>query len=244
MSPDGTMQDFEEAAKMENLGDYLLGAEDLNRPWGAWRVTKHPLCKDGFAITQERLNSEPHLVPVEAEKEIVVKPIPEGALSLQKHKDREEYWTVISGTLSAILNGVKVKKEKGQTLFIPRGSFHCILNDTDQPVVVHEIQKGKCREIDNIRITDVHARADGGVTPDDELINITIQTLQDRYSKQDFAPDDDHDMINIYMQYKDDEADLKNAIQNVLDKSRDIYQPYVVRVAEAKATSQQKCAVK
>lgn len=236
MAPKDTSGAFAKVT-IENLDNYLLGAEDLNRPWGTWKVIKHPLCEDGIEITQERLESEPHLIPAEAEKEITVYPSPRGILSLQMHEGREEVWTVEKGTLTIILNGEKVTVEEGESIFIPRGAIHCMINETKENVVVHEIQRGMCRETDNHRLEDAHGRKDD--VSDEVHATTMMKTLTDRHDESDCNTDDV--LMAIFM---NEVPSTRNAkLIEALQQSRDLYQPFVQLVHDYKNDST-KCVVK
>lgn len=96
-------------------------------------------------------------------KGLVVKP--GNQLSLQRHRGREEYWIVKSGTLTVIVDGHRIDVGAGQGIFIPKGSTHCMNNNTDEPVHVEELQFGICREADNVRLLDATRDTDGNPKP-------------------------------------------------------------------------------
>lgn len=135
---------FNESVTMtkENLGEYILGAKDT-RIWGSWEVIQEPNRHEGHVI--------------KCDKEIIV--LPYNALSLQKHDKRGEIWTVVEGTLTAVIDDKKHILNKGDSIVIPLGAIHCMANMTKGKVVVHETQTGICEEADNIRIMDANGRA-------------------------------------------------------------------------------------
>ncbi|PZO86620.1 MAG: hypothetical protein DI626_06030 [Micavibrio aeruginosavorus] len=79
-------------------------------------------------------------------------------LSLQRHRARTEDWTVMKGDLTVILDGVLRIVRKGESLHIPKGAPHCVANTGGEHVFVREVQKGICREGDNIRLMDMNGR--------------------------------------------------------------------------------------
>lgn len=214
MTADGNIHDFNHAGGMplENLANYVAGAKDT-RKWGTWEALSVKVV-DG--------------VVVECEKRIVVNPTPMGILSLQMHEGRGEVWTVEEGVLTVILNGQKHNVSKGQSIIIPQGAIHCMINETNSPVSVHEIQRGICQEKDNHRLEDAHGRKDS--VNDDEHVATMIKTLKSRFDAQDFAPDDDYDLINIYLTHRNEPAELKDSLLNVLNVSRHLYAPHSVLV--------------
>ena len=89
-------------------------------------------------------------------KRIVVKP--GYMLSLQRHRGREEMWAVEQGVLTVICNGDRIDVPAGQSIILPQGAVHCMINSGAEPVTVVETQKGACREKDNIRLLDFNNR--------------------------------------------------------------------------------------
>lgn len=129
---------------------YMAGQE-VSSPWGKNQVLK---------------------VWMEGQTEFCLKRItinPHSMLSLQRHRARAEQWFVMEGRLTVILDGKKITVEKGHDISIPLGSVHCMINETGEAVVVEEIQKGICREKDNIRLKDFLGRATYPLTSEVEL---------------------------------------------------------------------------
>ena len=85
-------------------------------------------------------------------KDLTVKPGHQ--LSLQSHQGREEVWIVKRGILTVIVDGQRINVEKGQGIFVPKKSVHCMNNCTDELIVIEELQLGICREEDNVRLLD------------------------------------------------------------------------------------------
>ncbi len=125
--------------KKANTKQYFTGEKE-NRPWGFFEVLDVGI-KNGEEF---------------CEKIIGVKPMK--ALSLQRHRLRRETWRVEQGELTVVLNGNLHKLTAGQTIEIPLKAPHCMINTTNEMVVVNEIQMGICREADNDRLCDSNGR--------------------------------------------------------------------------------------
>jgi len=118
---------------------YRIGETDT-RPWGTWEVLD---------------------TGVENGEEFCVKKItvnPGGILSLQSHKLRREVWTVLEGTIEVTRDKEIITLSKDKTIDIPQGAVHRMANRGDVPAIVHEVQRGTCREDDIIRYEDVYGR--------------------------------------------------------------------------------------
>ena len=139
-----TLQTSEE----NNLKEYFVGEQE-ERPWGFFEVLDL-----GMANNEEF-----------CEKKIIVKP--RQALSLQRHKFRHEIWRVKQGTLTAVLDGKMHTIQSGDTIMIPLQSVHCMINLTDEDVIISERQMGICREEDNERLCDVSGRETSLIHPED-----------------------------------------------------------------------------
>ena len=84
---------------------------------------------------------------------------PKQRLSYQYHHKRQEQWVIISGNLTIILDGEKIFKVPGETIFIPLGSQHRACNETEDIVVFIEVQTGTYfGEDDIVRISDDYKR--------------------------------------------------------------------------------------
>ena len=105
------------------------------RPWGYYRI----LHEDG---------------PETKVKELTVNPGKK--LSMQRHKDRSEYWQITQGTATVFtINPNSTDYEflgeytKHQSLKIDQNEWHQLVNNTNEPVKIVEIQYGKnCIEKD------------------------------------------------------------------------------------------------
>ena len=105
------------------------------RDWGYYRI----LHEDG---------------PETKVKELTVEPGKK--LSMQRHKDRSEYWIVTQGNATVLtINSSSTDYEllgqyaKHQSLHIARKEWHQLVNETNEPVKIVEIQYGdNCIEED------------------------------------------------------------------------------------------------
>jgi len=92
-------------------------------------------------------------------KRITVKP--NQRLSYQYHFKRSEHWVIIEGTATIILNGLKIIKHPGDTIFIPVETKHRIINEnTFSNLVFVEVQIGSYfGEDDIVRLEDDYERS-------------------------------------------------------------------------------------
>ena len=80
-------------------------------------------------------------------------------LSLQYHHKRSEHWVVVAGTATVQLGDDRHRLEAGHSIDIPLGAHHALGNDTDDPVVVIEVQMGTYfGEDDIVRVSDPYER--------------------------------------------------------------------------------------
>jgi mannose-1-phosphate guanylyltransferase len=107
------------------------------RPWGTYTVLEEG---ENFKI-----------------KRITVKP--KSSLSLQMHHHRSEHWVVIHGEAN-IVNGDRTLTIKhNESTFIPAGSKHRLANQTNEELVIIEVQTGSyVGEDDIVRFEDVYGR--------------------------------------------------------------------------------------
>ena len=93
-------------------------------------------------------------------KRIFVKP--GASLSLQSHNFRSEHWIVVEGTAEVIIDDESKIVSEGQSVYIPMGAKHRLINPTELPMVLIEVQIGTYfGEDDIIRYEDAYQR----VTP-------------------------------------------------------------------------------
>jgi len=90
-------------------------------------------------------------------KELVVNP--GERLSLQKHQRRAEHWTVVSGEALVTVADRETLLTPGQSVDVPRGAIHRIMNPGEIPAVLVEVQMGDYfGEDDIIRLEDDYDR--------------------------------------------------------------------------------------
>lgn len=107
------------------------------RPWGSYDSLDE---SEGFQV-----------------KRLIVNP---GAiLSLQKHAQRAEHWTVVRGTARITLDDREFDLGVNESTYIPVGAVHRIANTTDKPVHIIEVQCGDyLGEDDIVRLEDNYGR--------------------------------------------------------------------------------------
>ena len=80
-------------------------------------------------------------------------------LSYQYHINRAEHWVIVSGEATIILDDEKVFRKVGESIYIPRGSKHRIINESEEKLMLIEVQTGDSfDEEDIIRIEDDYGR--------------------------------------------------------------------------------------
>jgi mannose-6-phosphate isomerase len=80
-------------------------------------------------------------------------------LSYQYHSKRKEFWTIVNGSATVILDDEKILIAQGESINIPLGAKHRIMNETNELVVFIEVQTGTYfGEDDIIRIDDEYGR--------------------------------------------------------------------------------------
>ena len=102
--------------------EYRVGDSDW-RPWGRWVV----------------LDVTPRLV-VE----------PGCRISLQKHSFRSERWIVMQGEAHVQLGDEQLTMQMGDGVLIPKNTLHRLSNESDQEVLLLEIQFGDLLSEDDI----------------------------------------------------------------------------------------------
>lgn len=111
--------------------------ETDHRPWGYYEVLA---------------DEEDHKV-----KRIVV--FPGKRLSLQRHRKRTEHWFILYGRAVVTIDLEELDMKAGQSVDIPPGAAHRILNAGDENLAFIEIQTGEYFGEDDIeRIEDDYGR--------------------------------------------------------------------------------------
>jgi mannose-6-phosphate isomerase len=111
--------------------------ETDHRPWGYYEVLA---------------NEHDHKV-----KRIVV--YPGKRLSLQRHRRRIEHWFILYGDAIVTVDLEEFSLKAGQSVDIPRGALHRILNAGDGDLAFIEVQTGEYFGEDDIeRLQDDYGR--------------------------------------------------------------------------------------
>ena len=109
---------------------------NVSRPWGGFR--------------QFTLN-EPVTVKI-------MTVMPHQEFSLQYHKNRSEFWHILSGTPTVILGEEMKEAKPGDEFTVPPGINHR-MQAGDERVVFLEVAHGTFDESDVIRLSDDYGRA-------------------------------------------------------------------------------------
>lgn len=122
--------------KEQNRSEHIFQRK-VYRPWGSF---------DSLAL------HEKYQVKV-----ITVRP---GAqLSLQSHKFRSEHWVVVSGEATVIKGEKTIKVSENESIYIPQGTKHSLINKTEFNLEIIEIQTGTYFGEDDItRYSDLYNR--------------------------------------------------------------------------------------
>ena len=107
------------------------------RPWGAY---------------QNLFEAEGYLVKL-------IEVAPGRRLSLQRHFRREEFWIVVSGIGIFRLGDDERQIATGDMLRVGLEQVHRVANSGETPLLILELQKGRCEESDIQRIEDDYKRA-------------------------------------------------------------------------------------
>ena len=136
----------EQSDKTREVFDRLLADERKEaavsttdkRPWGYYTVISEGA---GYKV-----------------KRIAVSP--GGCLSLQSHEHRNEQWTTVEGVMTVVIDEKTFDMAVGQSCHIPPQARHRMLNKTDKPAAVIEVQTGDNLSEDDItRYEDIYGRA-------------------------------------------------------------------------------------
>jgi mannose-1-phosphate guanylyltransferase len=132
-----------QAQQVKELVAKLAGRNELShqrevyRPWGSY----------------DSVDSGPNYQV----KRISVKP---GArLSLQRHQFRAEHWVVVQGQAKVHVDGEDYLLNANDSIYIPKGSVHCLANETHESLHLVEVQSGSYLGEDDIeRLEDAYGR--------------------------------------------------------------------------------------
>lgn len=114
----------------------------VERPWGTYECI----------LTEEKYQV----------KRLIIKPM--SKLSLQYHKHRSEHWTVVRGILHIQIGEDTHLLQENQSIYVPTGVKHRIINNTYTASVLIETQiaqnGGLIDEADIVRLEDDYGRVD------------------------------------------------------------------------------------
>ena len=119
----------------------------MKRRWGEWKVLSCHAKEDDPVMTND-------VCWKVKTKELYVKS--GGSLSMQRHEERHELWFIAQGvaTVYTLDEGRTFKKllgiyNKFDTLTVPCYSWHQLVNEGEEPLIIIEIQYGtNCIEED------------------------------------------------------------------------------------------------
>ena len=132
---------------VDNLGKKIQSSSSLiknsryleigERPWGNYYVLEET---ENFKV-----------------KKIVVNP--KSSLSLQSHKKRDEFWTIVEGCGCATKKDKKIILKTGERIFLEKGTKHRMENKTNERLIFIEVQLGSyLGEDDIVRFEDKYNR--------------------------------------------------------------------------------------
>jgi len=129
----GGKEKIESSSKLTK--NYLGNVE--NRPWGNY----HIIAKNtGYQIKE-------------------IKVFQNSKLSLQIHKNRSEFWQIVSGKSKITIGEKEYFLKEKEHIYIPKNTVHRIENISKEELIFIEIQLGKdLKEEDIIRIEDDYGR--------------------------------------------------------------------------------------
>lgn len=87
----------------------------------------------------------------------VITVFPDQALSLQYHKNRDEYWYIIQGDGKAIVDNTETDLHPGVDCFVSRNQKHRIIGGKEKLVLL-ELTFGEFDENDIVRLEDRYGR--------------------------------------------------------------------------------------
>jgi len=126
---------FERLKKMEHQTFELH--QTAHRPWGTYTVLE-----EGPFYKIKRIEIKPH-----------------AAMSLQMHHHRNEHWVVVDGIATLNKNGKVLELGPNQSAYIEHEVKHRLENNTDENLVLIEVQCGQyLGEDDIVRFDDKYGR--------------------------------------------------------------------------------------
>ncbi|MCM1137094.1 MAG: sugar phosphate nucleotidyltransferase [Muribaculum sp.] len=124
-SPDGII--VTEKSKSENIKQYAQKLKHRpmyeERRWGTYKVIDFIEFPDGYSALTKQLTLTPGC-----------------SISYQRHTFRDEVWTFIDGEGEIVLDGMRRKVMRGETVVIEKGQMHALRATT--PLTFIEVQSG------------------------------------------------------------------------------------------------------
>ena len=120
----------------KDLAEVQARIEQDVRPWGAFR--RYPL--EGVSSVK------------------VLTVNPGGVLSLQFHRQRDEFWVALDEGLEVTLGERVFRPRPGEELWVPRGTAHRIRGVGEKPARILECWFGPSEESDIVRLEDAYGR--------------------------------------------------------------------------------------
>lgn len=90
------------------------------KPWGRYTVLEY---ENGYKVKKIELN-------------------PHKKISLQKHKYRSEHWSVVNGIATVTKKNKKYSIKSGESIFISKKELHRLENNTNELLIIIEVQIG------------------------------------------------------------------------------------------------------
>jgi mannose-6-phosphate isomerase len=115
---------------------YRAAITEDRRPWGKFRQYPHERASSIKIITVD----------------------PGGALSLQFHRRRSEFWVILDPGLEVTVGQRTWRPAPGEEVFVPPEALHRLRGVGDRPARVMEIWLGPSEESDIVRVEDVYGR--------------------------------------------------------------------------------------
>lgn len=114
-----------------------MSLESEQRPWGSWHILDED---NGYKVKRIHVN-------------------PGARLSYQSHEHRSEHWVVLTGHATAVIDGAELQAGPGESVNVPLGAKHRLINNGDDELIIIEVQRGGYTGEDDItRYEDDYGR--------------------------------------------------------------------------------------
>jgi mannose-1-phosphate guanylyltransferase/mannose-6-phosphate isomerase len=112
-------------------------AEFIAKPWGGFANIEGG---EGYKVKRLQIDSNQ-------------------SISLQKHEYRSEHWVIVRGKVKVICSNESKSLSVGDSFFVPLGAVHRLVNESNEPCEVIEVQIGDIlSEEDIVRFEDQYGR--------------------------------------------------------------------------------------